>query len=191
MAIDAKGYDPALMYGAKITTGSANSPEVALANTHIFVGDSSDNAQDVAMSGDATISNAGAVTIGSSAISTAKIADAAVTGAKLVTTKGYFSVATKTNGTTPVNVFGSTNGFVGSITSVIAIAQDATAGSVSLIKGEAGVDTNIAHKIEVNGGLGSVKGTVVAITGFSSTGTMQVVSNTAGNSIVVATFTVA
>ncbi len=44
MSIDAKGYDPALMYGAKVTTGSTDSPELALTSGSIFVGNSSNNA---------------------------------------------------------------------------------------------------------------------------------------------------
>lgn len=57
--------------------------DIPLANTHIFVGNSSGVATDVAMSGDATISNAGAVTIANNAVTTAKINNSAVTLAKL------------------------------------------------------------------------------------------------------------
>lgn len=54
-----------------------------LASGNIFVGNASNIATGVAMSGDATMSNAGVLTIASSAISTAKIAANAVTFAKL------------------------------------------------------------------------------------------------------------
>jgi Repeat of unknown function (DUF5907) len=49
----------------------------ALTNTHIFVGSGSNIATDVAMSGDATMANTGALTITNSAVTLAKIANAA------------------------------------------------------------------------------------------------------------------
>lgn len=57
--------------------------EISLANTHILVGNASNIAADVALSGDATISNTGALTIANDAITTAKILNANVTLAKL------------------------------------------------------------------------------------------------------------
>ncbi|MCO5251236.1 MAG: hypothetical protein M9949_07420 [Candidatus Kapabacteria bacterium] len=57
----------------------------ALTNTNIFVGDASNVATGVAMSGDATISNAGVLTIGNDAITTAKIGNTQITNAKLAT----------------------------------------------------------------------------------------------------------
>lgn len=62
---------------------TANTSTVPLANTHIFVGNSSGVATDVAMSGDATMANTGALTIANDAITTVKIDDANVTLAKL------------------------------------------------------------------------------------------------------------
>jgi hypothetical protein len=62
---------------------SVTSGDDALTSAHIFVGNSSNVATDVAMSGDATIANTGAVTIANNAITTVKIADANVTLAKL------------------------------------------------------------------------------------------------------------
>jgi uncharacterized protein YifE (UPF0438 family) len=55
----------------------------ALTNSNIFVGDASNVATGVAMSGDATISNTGVLTIGNDAITTAKILDNAVDGEKI------------------------------------------------------------------------------------------------------------
>lgn len=124
-------------------------------------------------------------------IQTDDYADASVTGAKLITGKGYFTVAVPTNGTTPVNLFGTTNGFAGTITSVTAIAQDTTAGSISLVTNVSGSETTVANRIIKSTSIGGVAGTVVAATAFSSAGTTTVVSNSAGNAIVVATFTVA
>lgn len=54
-----------------------------LTATHIWVGNGSNVATSVAMSGDATLSNAGALTIANNAITTAKILNANVTLAKL------------------------------------------------------------------------------------------------------------
>ncbi|WP_339339912.1 beta strand repeat-containing protein [Croceitalea sp. MTPC6] len=55
----------------------------ALANTNIFVGSATGVATGVALSGDATINNAGVLTIGTDAVGTAEIIDANVTDAKL------------------------------------------------------------------------------------------------------------
>jgi hypothetical protein len=57
-----------------------------LTNGDIFVGNASNVATGVAMSGDATLSNAGALTIANNAITTAKILNANVTLAKLSAT---------------------------------------------------------------------------------------------------------
>ena len=55
----------------------------ALTSSYIFVGNSSNVATGVAMSGDATISNTGVLTIANNAITTAKISDNAVDGTKI------------------------------------------------------------------------------------------------------------
>lgn len=55
----------------------------ALASGNILVGNGSNVAASVAMSGDATLANTGALTIANNAVTTAKILDANVTGAKL------------------------------------------------------------------------------------------------------------
>ncbi len=57
----------------------------ALTSAHIWVGNGSGEAKDVALSGDATLSNLGAMTIANNAVTTAKINAAAVTLAKLAT----------------------------------------------------------------------------------------------------------
>lgn len=54
-----------------------------LTDTNIFVGNASNEAIGVAVSGDATIANTGAVTIANNAVTTAKILDANVTDAKV------------------------------------------------------------------------------------------------------------
>lgn len=60
----------------------SNSTE-SLTSGNIFVGNASNIAADVTMSGDATIDNTGALTIANDAITTAKILDDAVTSAKI------------------------------------------------------------------------------------------------------------
>src|ERR1044071_9025501 len=55
----------------------------ALASGHLFVGNGSNIATDVAASGDLTLANTGAFTIANNAVTTAKILDANVTLAKL------------------------------------------------------------------------------------------------------------
>lgn len=64
-----------------LTAGSNTA--IALTNTHMLVGNASGIATDVAMSGDATLANTGALTIANDAITTAKILNANVTLAKL------------------------------------------------------------------------------------------------------------
>ena len=59
--------------GQQGATGSISS----LTNTHILVGNVSNVPTDVAMSGDATIANTGAVTIANSAVTNAKLANMA------------------------------------------------------------------------------------------------------------------
>lgn len=70
---------------AKVSASAAIdfSKLATLTSGNILVGNGSNVAASVALSGDATLSNAGALTIANSAITTAKIADANVTLAKL------------------------------------------------------------------------------------------------------------
>lgn len=68
----------------------------ALASAKLLVGSGSNVPTEVAMSGDTTIDNAGAVTIGTDKVTTTKILDSAVTGAKLPDDAvGYFETATE------------------------------------------------------------------------------------------------
>ncbi len=60
-------------------------PSVALTSAHLLVGSAANIATDVAVSGDVTLANTGAVTIAALAVTTAKINTAAVTLAKLAT----------------------------------------------------------------------------------------------------------
>lgn len=96
---DEDDNDVQLTTGGKIKIAGG-----ALTDGQILVGNSSGVATDVAVSGDVTISNTGAVTIANDAVETAMIADDAVTGAKLAGVVGvpgtYHVSATGTTTTT-------------------------------------------------------------------------------------------
>ena len=70
---------------ASIASGAAiaHSKLAALAATKVLVGNGSNVATEVALSGDVTMNNAGAVTIANTAVETAMIAADAITGAKI------------------------------------------------------------------------------------------------------------
>lgn len=71
---------------AFIAQGVADGEKAAggsLTNTHILVGNGSGVAADVALSGDATLANTGAMTIANNAITAAKVSDLTLTLAKL------------------------------------------------------------------------------------------------------------
>ena len=169
-----------------VNTGSTASPVwtvidtasgLALTNAHIFVGNASNLPADVAMSGDVTISNAGVTTVGANKI----------TGAKLVTGVGYFTVAAATNGTTPVNVIAATVPFNATITGVYLVSEDTTAGNIT-VADTAGTVATIAK--------GTVSGVMVgaaslANTAITSGNTLTIVSSSAGNARVFITFTTA
>lgn len=67
-----------------VATGSGGLSST-LTSAHILVGDGSNIATDVAVSGDLTLANTGAFTIANDAVTTAKILNANVTKAKLAT----------------------------------------------------------------------------------------------------------
>ena len=92
-------------------------------------------------------------------------------------------VVVETNGTTPVNVFGTTNGFNGSVTLVVATAKDATASNITLKNNPAGTELTIATiaKGTAEGGVVGSSALVASTVAFSSTGTMQIVSSGSGN----------
>lgn len=86
--------------------------EIALANGKVFVGNGSDVAAAVSLSGDATIDNLGAMTIANSAITNAKVsASAAIAGTKVSPTFGAAVSGTAYTATATTNqvVLGTTN----------------------------------------------------------------------------------
>lgn len=70
-------------YWVEVSRAPSSTIASSLTSAHIFVGNGSNVATDVALSGDATLANTGAMTIANSAITTAKLNDASVTAAKL------------------------------------------------------------------------------------------------------------
>ncbi len=73
--LDTVAADTTTLASIKLSSG--------LNSANIFVGNASNQAAPVALSGDATLSSAGALTIGSDAITTGKILNSAVTDAKI------------------------------------------------------------------------------------------------------------
>lgn len=77
--------------GNNLTTGT-----MSLTNTHIFVGNSSNVATDVAMSGEATIANTGAVTLSNSAVIGKVLTGLSITGTAIVATDNILQAFGKT-----------------------------------------------------------------------------------------------
>lgn len=104
---------------------------------------------------------------------------------------GYF-VATKTlNGSTPVNIFGATNGFDATITGVYIITSGTTSSTIT-IAGTAGTVATITGGASTSTMVGA---TSVANTSLDADGTLTAVSNKGGaaspdTSIIFITFTV-
>lgn len=152
--------------------------DIPLTSAHIVVGNSSNVGADVAMTGDTTIDNTGAVTIGA----------AKVTGAKMVTGTGYFVVEATANATTNVNVFGSTNGFAGTITGAYAVTAGTVSSTITITNAGSTVGT-----IATGATVGLMAGMTSVSNGtFTSAGTMVLASTKfADTSRVFITFTVA
>lgn len=83
-----------------------------LSSAHIFVGNGSNVATDVAVSGDLTLANTGAFTIANNAITTAKIANNAVDGTKIALASQAAGDIMVYNGTDWVRLAKGTDGQV-------------------------------------------------------------------------------
>jgi hypothetical protein len=142
------------------------------------VGNSSGVAAEVTPSGDVTMTNAGVTAIGAGK----------VTGAMLKSGKGYFSIIAQTNGTTPVNVFGA-GGAPSALTVVDAIvfAKDTTGGNIIM---KQAANTVFTAAKGTTTGLATTAGTVSNGT-YAAADVCTVESSSAGNAIVLITFTVA
>lgn len=98
---------------------------ITLTNTHILVGNASNVAVDVAMSGDATISNTGLLTIANLAITNAKIANATIDLTSKVT--GLLPLA---NGGTNNNITASAGAVVYSDASKLLLSSVGSSGQI-------------------------------------------------------------
>lgn len=113
----------------------------------------------------------------------------AITGAKLSTGRGYFTVAADTNGTTAVSVFGASGlPVAATITGVYLVSQDTTAGNITVENPASTVVCTIA-KGTASGAL--VGATTLANTAVAAGTNLVVDSSSAGNARVFITFTVA
>lgn len=93
------GVDAFLWVASSVNSGGLSD---TLPSTQIYVGNSSNVGTAVAMSGDATLSNTGVLTIANSAINAAKIASNAVTTAKIL--DANVTLAKLASGITPAAV---------------------------------------------------------------------------------------
>ena len=94
------------------TWGPGSAVSSALTDAHIFVGNGSAMATDVAVSGDLTLANTGAFTIANSAVSTAKIAANAVDGTKIAIASQVTGSIMYYNGTDWIQLAPGTDGQV-------------------------------------------------------------------------------
>lgn len=117
-------------------------------------------------------------------ISTSDIANGAVTGAKLVTTFGMASIARQTNGTTPVNVFGATLPFSGTVDGIFVCSNDTTAGNITISN-----NGNVVATIAKGTSAGVLTGaTSLANTSMVAGTPFTIVSDSAGNVTCYITF---
>jgi len=158
---------------AGVITLSANSGNESLASGYIFVGNAGGVATGVAMSGDATISNTGALTIANSAITNAKVsASAAIAFSKLATLATGHILAGNAGVVTDVTLGGdATIGATGTLTianNAITTAKILNA-NVTLAKLASGITPAYVSKFggqQANGG-GSATITIT-VTGLTT-----------------------
>lgn len=174
-AYDANEYQNVGTTASPVWSLISTSTTQALGSGQILVGNASGIATQRTMSGDATLSNTGSITIGAGK----------VTGAKLSTGATYGIVAVTTNGTTPVNVFGAGGAPVGlTVTSVKVINLDATAANITL-KQAANTVTTVAKFTSPGTVIGA---TSLANTMYAAADACTVVSSSTGNATVEITF---
>ncbi len=147
----------------------------SLANNHIFVGNGSNVATDVAMSGDVSIINTGATTIANSAITNAKVsATAAIAFSKLATlTSAHILVGNGSNVATDVAMSGAISITNAGVTSLIATTNSTLTTLTALSLPGSQVTGNIS------GNAANVTGTVAIGNG----GTGQTTANAGFNAL--------
>ena len=94
-----------------------------------------------------------------------------------------------TQGTTEVNVFGTTNTFAGSVVAMRVWPRDSTACEIQLWSGYSDHRTPVVRVAKNVTAVGAVTGSMVTVSGsFIAGGTLTVVSNTAGEAMVEVLF---
>lgn len=117
------------------------------------------------------------------------IKDDSITGIKNVDGKHYHAVSVDTNGTTAVNVFSSAGAPAAmTITGILAVAKDTTAGNISLTNGTAAV---AQFAKSTTAGVCTGEDGALANTTVTSADTLTVVSSSTGNARVTITYTIA
>lgn len=176
--------------GGVITLNSLNIPAVlTLANNEIFVGNASNVATAVAMSGDATIVASGALTIANGAINNAKVAsNAAIAFSKLATLATGHILAGNAGVVTDVTLSGDAT--IGA-TGVVTIANDAITtvkilnANVTLAKLAAGITPShiikFANQVTTVGGAPAEVITVTGALAASDRAFVQMVDNGTNN----------
>lgn len=116
------------------------------------------------------------------------LANQSVTGAKLSTAKGYYTVVVSTSSTSVVNVFAATSPFAGTITGAYTGSKDGNAANITLADTSGTV--TVIPKGTTNGGM--VSATSIANASFAAGDTVTVTSSaTNGAAAVYVVFTVA
>jgi len=141
----------------------------ALTNTHIFVGNASNVAADVAMSGDATLANTGAVTLATVNANVGSFGSATQSGTFTVNAKG---LATAASNVTITPAVGSITGLGTGVATALA-ANIGTAGSPVVNGGalgtpSSGIATNLTGTAS---GLTAGTASAVAVGGITGLGT--------------------
>lgn len=98
----------------------------------------------------------------------------------------YFSIATQTNGTTPVNIFSLNVPYNATITAVYAGALDTTAGTITVTRGRGGVANATVASLAKGGTAGVMTMAINLANNILATGDqLTVVSSSAGNAMVI------
>lgn len=175
------------------TCSSPTAAEIALTNTHILVGNVSNIAVDVALSGDATMANTGALTIANNAVTLAKLATQgantvlgnATAGSAVPTALSMTSCSTASSA-----VIWTTNTGFGCNTSITAnaIAVGAITGLGTGVATALAVNVGAAGAFVTNGGALGSPSSVGTMPAFTLGGTIAGGGNQLNN-IIIGTIT--
>ena len=166
--------------------------DIALAHTHVLVGDATGKAADVAMSGDVTINDAGATAIAAGAITSAKLANGAGIAALLTAGLGNARSYIKTkNDTTDLLAANATK--ARAVLIVVTVDETLAAGDTTAPTFSVGEESGAADKFVTAASLATkVAGTVQVYAGTNTankkiqvTGTTKVGTGTGGITVTV------